>query len=279
MTIEDLKTIQRIDTEILFNVVDICEKHNIEYFLMYGTLLGAVRHHGPIPWDDDVDIGMTRENYLRFLEIAPVELDPRNEITVMGSGSTDYISEIKIGRRGTKYYLPGTENLNIMSQVQLDVFLIDYIKNKALNNPVLDKISYYLQICKLNWDEKELILRCIDKSSRSFKVVYKAGLLLMHVLRSLIGEKAIEHLIYNFYVDKSHSSGWVGVLTSDTKLRAWPATSKCIEMEYSGRKLSILECYDVMLKDQYGDYMKFPPENKRYKNHFEDWILEVNENA
>ena len=84
MTREDLKRVQQIGTEMLFDVADICERYNIQYFLMYGTLLGAVRHQGPIPWDDDVDIGMTRENYDKFLEVAPKELDSRNEIHIMG---------------------------------------------------------------------------------------------------------------------------------------------------------------------------------------------------
>ena len=55
-------------------VAEICNRHNIQYFADYGTLLGAVRHKGFIPWDDDIDISMFRSDYERFLKIAPAEL-------------------------------------------------------------------------------------------------------------------------------------------------------------------------------------------------------------
>ena len=163
MTQNDIKEIQRIDSEILWNVIDICDRHNIDYFMVYGSLIGTVRHGGPIPWDDDVDIGMTRENYMKFLEVAPKELDPRNQINIMGSGATKYLSELKIGRKNTWFYLDGTKNLDIMRQIQLDVFLFDYIKTSSpAKKKIFEYIRKFLYISKLSWDEKRLINRCME---------------------------------------------------------------------------------------------------------------------
>lgn len=277
MTLEDLKTIQRIGTEILLDIDRVCRANGIEYFLMYGTLIGAVRHHGPIPWDDDVDIAMTRENYLKFLEIAPDQLDPRNKVVLMGSGSAQYISEMKVGRRGTQYCLSGTEDLKIMKQVQVDIFLVDYIREGVQNNRQLNKLRRGLEICKLNWDEKRLIMRCAKKHGRRWRLAYPLGLVTMHGVRTILGERTIEKIIYNLYVDKSERSPYVGIFSSVPSMLVWPANSGMIEMEYDGYLLPVPENYDSILRAEYGDYMVPPPEDKRYRQDMSDWVLTVDE--
>jgi lipopolysaccharide cholinephosphotransferase len=72
---EDLRKVQLIQLEILKEAVRICDRHNIDYWLAGGTQLGAVRHNGFIPWDDDLDIAMLRANYEKFLHFASKELD------------------------------------------------------------------------------------------------------------------------------------------------------------------------------------------------------------
>lgn len=70
-TPEQLKQLQKVEFEILEVISEICDKHNITWWLEGGSALGAMRHQGFIPWDDDVDLGMLYEDYVRFLEIAP----------------------------------------------------------------------------------------------------------------------------------------------------------------------------------------------------------------
>lgn len=65
-----LKRLHEVQVEILKDFETICKKHHLEYFALYGTAIGAVRHQGFIPWDDDIDVGMLREDYEKFLTIA-----------------------------------------------------------------------------------------------------------------------------------------------------------------------------------------------------------------
>ena len=72
----DIKQLQKKQFAILKELKCICDKHNIKYFLTDGTLVGAVRHKGFIPWDDDIDVGMTYGNLMNFGEVCKTELPP-----------------------------------------------------------------------------------------------------------------------------------------------------------------------------------------------------------
>ena len=78
MTENELNTAKLLQIKILKYLHEICSKYNIKYFLAYGSLLGAIRHNGFIPWDDDIDVGMTRENYDRFVTINNIEREQDN---------------------------------------------------------------------------------------------------------------------------------------------------------------------------------------------------------
>jgi len=273
MTLEDLKRVQEIDTELLFMIDDICQKYHIEYYLFYGTLLGCIRHEGPIPWDDDVDIAMTRENYKQFLNVVYNEIDgSRYVVKLMGSGSADYVTEIKIGKLNTTYCMPGTENIDIMNHVQLDIFCLDYAKKMSKKQWNLKiKLWKLLRLTGLNGSEKKLLQMMIEQSASHFKWVYKCGLSFLHLMRALVGEKNIERIGYHLFVDEKKKSNMFAVAGEAS---IWPKNLFSVETKkYAGRYLSVPTGYDEILRIEYGEYMVFPPKEERYRKHFDKIVF------
>lgn len=273
MTINDLKRVQEIGLELLIVVDQICKKNNIDYYLFYGTLLGCIRHGGTIPWDGDIDIAMTRENYLRFNTIVNEEIDSSKYVVkLMGSGSPNYITEIKIGKRNTVLCMPGTENCDIMNHVQLDIFCIDPAKiyKKDMRNKML-KIWRKLRIIKHNGSEKKLLKIMVDKSSKNHKWLYKLILNVLHFIRFIVGERNIERIGYSMFVDKSGVSNYYNIAGARY---LWDKEDfKKTEKEYEGIKFPIPSGWDNILREIYGDYMQYPPEDKRYGKHFSEFIF------
>ena len=103
MDAETLRKVHMVEKEILDEVVRVCDKNNISYFLMAGTLLGAVRHKGFIPWDDDIDVGMTYDNFKRFIEIAPRELNDKYFLQTWKNDNEYPFAAAKVRKKGTLF--------------------------------------------------------------------------------------------------------------------------------------------------------------------------------
>lgn len=274
MTQQDLARVQEIGKELLFHVADICEKNNIEYFLFYGTLIGAIRHGGYIPWDDDIDIAMTKDNYLRFIEVAKHELSSKYHIVIMGSGSPKYVSEIKIGVKGTRFCLKKASNLGIMNEIQLDIFCLDSIRPMSITKiKALNMINKVIRFSKLNWEEKKLLMLCAENKSFIVKYLSQFILLILHMIRFLITEKGLEWFLFKQYVDTTNRSPYMNTLSVDVKHLYNREDLKPIKHIYEGKLLSIPSGYDNILKAEYGDYMIIPPIGRRNEAYHEQCIF------
>lgn len=128
----DLEVAQNIATNMLKNIDRICRENDIEYFIIAGTLLGAVRHGGFIPWDDDIDIAMTRENYNRFLRIAQKELGDKFFVQTSESDKYYDIFHVPLKIRDNNSRVISEKNAKYHSGVFIDVFPLDYLSNNNL---------------------------------------------------------------------------------------------------------------------------------------------------
>ena len=123
---EKLRKMQLLELKILKEVKRICEKHNIPYFLIAGSLIGAVRHKGFIPWDDDIDIGMLRDDYERFLDVCKTDLGSEYFLQTPETekGNADYgIAHIRLN--GTSMVQEFRKNTTTHNGFTIDIFPYD----------------------------------------------------------------------------------------------------------------------------------------------------------
>lgn len=155
-----IRRIQMEEILILDEVVRICKKHNIQYFLAGGTLLGAVRHHGFIPWDDDLDIMMMRNDYNKFLKVCEEEIDPRFSLQYEKTDENYWLPFAKVRLKNTIYdEIKAQRNIKEKG-FWVDIFPLDYSmgSNKwieQIKRIVLIKIQNGVRMYKWEANGKE----------------------------------------------------------------------------------------------------------------------------
>lgn len=121
-----LRKLQMVELEILNEFVRLCEKHDLRYYLVGGTLLGAVRHQGFIPWDDDIDVAMPREDYDSFAKIAPQELNSQYFYQSPDTDPHYFLTYAKVRKNGTEVYEERFENSRFHKGIFIDIFPLDF---------------------------------------------------------------------------------------------------------------------------------------------------------
>lgn len=125
---EDLRQLQLIQLEMLLEVDRICKKCGIQYCIIAGTLLGAVRHKGYIPWDDDADVAMIREEYEKFCEACETELDHTRFFLQTHVNTPGYRWGYgKLRRIGTEFVRKGQEHMPYQTGIFIDLFPLDHV--------------------------------------------------------------------------------------------------------------------------------------------------------
>src|SRR5699024_7471673 len=139
---DEIKEVQKDQLDILIEFDRICKKNNIKYQLFAGTLLGAIRHKGFIPWDDDIDVCMLREDYEKFLNIC--NKDMKNEYFLQTYNSdTNYIMQFaKLRKNNTIFLERVTANCDIHHGVYIDIFPLDDVRPNTLMGNFQQKLLY-----------------------------------------------------------------------------------------------------------------------------------------
>lgn len=259
----ELEELKQIELSLLIRFREVCEQNGFNYSLMGGTLLGAVRHKGFIPWDDDIDIIMPRPDYERFAKYCAENETPFRHISYKTDKEYGYLFA-KICDLDTVLIEKYGNNKTDMG-VYMDIFIYDGMGDsydEAKKNFEKSRFSRELLVAA-NWTK---FFR-----SRTRAWYYEPFRFAFFVLSRFVSKQALMRSIdkkyegFDFYKSK-----YVGNLCSDKRARSImerELMDSYTELEFEGELFKVFVGYETYLKNMFGDYMQLPPEDKRVAHH------------
>lgn len=254
-----LPQVKQLELLLLEEVADFCEKNDIQYFLCYGSLLGAIRHKGFIPWDDDIDLGMTRENYDKFIRLYHSE---RYKLCATELDEPFNFPFIKIYDTHTVH--KGITDFGGAMGVWIDIFPIDKLPAddaKAKKFVKKQVLRQYLITAATARDiqNRKLSSKLVIYATRVWKKLF-------FVKNVNISKKCIKAAQrYNGeQTDKMACVVWGYGLREICPSKTFDRT---VFAPFEHLNLRILEDYETYLSTVYGDYMQLPPEEDRILKH------------
>lgn len=254
-----MKTIQ---LAILDEVDKFCRDNGITYFLTFGTLIGAVRHKGFIPWDDDIDIAMPRPDYERFVNNFNRQSNASYYKVIDWLSSPNYglpFAKVHDSRTVMHEYLYKQDDFG----VYIDVFPIDGIERDKRQIPRVSRLVKLL-------NTKKAVLgrgRALWKDC----VIGCGKFLLLPISKKFLIRR-IEQIATSVDYDSAKEVACAVSFYSEKDIVRKVAVDKTIDCTFEGKTYKIPEGYDEYLSNIYGDYMKLPPVEKRVTHYlFEAW--------
>lgn len=255
MQSESLKRLHDTQVELLNEIVRVCDKHNLQYYLIGGTLLGAVRHKGFIPWDDDLDIAMPRKDYNKLTQEYKSEIDPRY---FLQTNYTDHEYPAIFGklRKNNTLFL---ETISKTSQchhgIFIDIFPLDYREENESW-----KIKMYV------WFAQEL-QKYLNKRAFHLEFSYKAKLLVPILNKMTIAQIcSIRDWCFS-RADPSKSKFYVnygsqrGIERQTIPIEKYEPSN---QLAFEGNMYRVPRDYTYCMRRIFGEnYMQLPPEEKR----------------
>lgn len=266
-----MNAIQSKILEIYKEVASICERHDIRYYAIGGTCLGAVRHKGFIPWDDDMDIAIPENDFLRFLEIVAKELPEHLEVYHPGRLRHREIFFVKVVDNRTTLI----ENICMnhpenYGGVWLDIMPLGGMPKSGVNRTWYLLHSWWLH--KLSM----LLKRDIERMPLHYKIVA----LLLYPLRGIVAPaffwNSHMRLLKKYPFDTSLYTGYTWSLQLKRLIFPQEWYRDYVVMPFEDTTIRCPKHWHEFLTQIFGDYMRFPPEDKRNSGHeFDKGIVDL----
>lgn len=256
---EKLRKLQLTQLEILDVVDKICKENNIEYSLYAGTLLGAVRHKAFIPWDDDLDICMSRENYNRFIKLWP-NVQPKGYLLQNKDNTPGFTQSFtKIRKENTNFLQYEWEKGRYHTGIFIDIFPIDRIPEGKIS-----RFLYYWNTMQYQLYTREFVP---PKANAVVKIVSKLLLdITPEVKRKNKREKLLKQLA-KYNDDKNLSTVAIETMASVKITHSKTLLDSYVNLQFEDKEYMCFAEWEEYLTRKFGDYMQLPPEDQREWRH------------
>ena len=254
--VENIRDTQNLMLPVMVFIDKICRDHNLRYSLAYGTLIGAIRHKGFIPWDDDIDIIMPRPDYEKLQNI--IKNMNSDEFGIMDSNDLDSFYVTRMAKvYNKKTYLKEFPHKYILEYgAFVDIFAVNGMPDDVEEIKKMEKDIFWCSRClhmyissiyrirgkrkKFTWFFKPFAKWALNKSNKIFnRYDFDSSKYAMNFEGDSIEKELIETDLFNHLID----------------------------VDFEGYKFKVFEQYDSYLKQMYGDYMQLPPIEEQEPHH------------
>ena len=260
---DELLKLKKAELDILAEIDKICKKYDIQYFAVGGTLLGAVRHSGFIPWDDDIDIGMLRDDYERFLTIAKDELPSKYMLQHYTTEASTPTYFAKVRNKNTLFYEKYAESIPMCKGIYIDIFPFDKVSDSSRENKWISFVSLFLFEIYIAKSVSVITDPIPSRQTRFFSSLRK----ITHLLVKPIPKNKAYHWL-DMYLRKRNNS-CASMISYGGKSGGRVPENKVFPLKNLPFENIIIPVpcdTDYVLTQQYGNYMQLPPEEKRYSH-------------
>lgn len=255
---------RQLELDMLVYVKEICEQHKISYSLCGGSLIGAIRHKGFIPWDDDIDIFLTRDNYNRLVNI--LKSESRFKLYTPGITPHYLYGFSKLVDTRTVMYNKQEVRLDMQQMgVFIDIFPIDSIpkgKETLMFKKARRYIRYAVASSKTGYYYSNTLWKMYIKRILCYP---------LHLICKRRGctywMQQLEQMVQKYSGQKTEYCGSIYSRYGEKEVFPQGFFNKTTTAVFENNIVSVIENYDIYLKKMYGNYMELPPENKRVLPH------------
>ena len=258
-----LKHLQNVELMILKDFIKICEENDLTYYMYAGSLLGAVRHNGFIPWDDDLDVVMFRNDFEKLNRIL-INLNSKKYRLLSIKTEKDYFYFFsKFMLKNTKFEENWIDQVDFNIGINIDIFVLDDLSDNNFKRQYQLKKSFLysklLLMSKIKLDDLPFITKAITHSISNLLNLFK-------IKPNTINKRGLNFL--KKYGDEN--SGLVFDISATSQ--EYPLIfdkndfNDIVKIQFEDTEVNIPKNYDKILTEMYGNYMELPPKEKRY-NH------------